>query len=212
MGGAEREVCHLAQEFRRRGWDVAVISMLPLEPPVADLAAAGVRTFSLGMRQGIPDPRALVGVGRLLRRLNPDVLHAHMVHANLLARLSRLVVPTPIVISTIHNENEGSQWRYVAYRLTRRLSTVTTAVSQVALAEATRRGAAPAGSILMVPNGLSTRPTPPICPPANERARCSAWTTASRGLRSAASPRPRGTTSWSMRSRASSGITRMRPS
>lgn len=172
MGGAEREVCHLAQEFRRRGWDVAVISMLPLEPPVADLAAAGVRTFSLGMRQGIPDPRALVGVGRLLRRLNPDVLHAHMVHANLLARLSRLVVPTPIVISTIHNENEGSQWRYVAYRLTRRLSTVTTAVSQVALAEATRRGAAPAGSILMVPNGLSTAPYAPD-PSARERTR--AW-------------------------------------
>lgn len=158
MGGAEQEVCHLAEEFRRRGWAVAVISMLPLETPIADLAALGVQTFSLGMRRGFPDPRALVRLGRIVRRWRPDVLHAHMIHANLLGRLARLVVPTPFVISTIHSENEGAQWRYVAYRMTDRLSDVTTTVSKVAQLEATRRGAAPAGSILVVPNGLSATP------------------------------------------------------
>jgi glycosyltransferase involved in cell wall biosynthesis len=158
MGGAEQEVCHLAREFTRRGWAVAAISMLALESPIADLAGIGVRTYSLGMRLGVPDPRALVALGRLLRRWRPDVLHAHMVHANLLGRLSRLVAPTPMVISTIHNENEGARWRYVAYRLTDRLSDVTTTVSRVAQVEAARRGSAPAGSILLVPNGLSTAP------------------------------------------------------
>ena len=158
MGGAEQEVCHLAQEFQRRDWDVGVISMLPLEPPIADLAASGVRTVSLGMRQGQPDPRALLRLGRLLRRWRPDVLHAHMVHANLLGRLSRLIAPTPVVISTMHNENEGAQWRYLAYRLTNPLSDVTTAVGRVAQLEAERRGAAPAGSIQVVPNGLATAP------------------------------------------------------
>ena len=153
LGGAEREVAHLAEEFRRRGWEVRVISMLPLEP---ELVAAGVETVSLGMRQGIPDPRALVRLVRLLRRFRPDVLHAHMVHANLLARLARLVVPMRVVISTMHSENEGAQWRYLAYRLTNRLSNVTTTVSPAAQVEATRRGAAPAGSILLVPNGLDT--------------------------------------------------------
>lgn len=156
MGGAEREVCHLAEEFRRRGWEVAVISMLALEPPISELRAAGVRTLSLGMRQGVPDPRALIRLGRFLRRWRPDVLHAHMVHANLLARLSRLVAPTPMVISTMHNEDEGAQWRYLAYRLTDRLSDVTTAVSHVAGEAAERRGAAPRGAIRVVPNGLDT--------------------------------------------------------
>jgi len=157
MGGAEREVCHLAEEFQRRGWAVTAISMLPLQSPIADLASKGIRTYSLGMRLGVPDPRGLVRLGRILRRIRPDVLHAHMVHANLLARLSRLIAPTPVVISTIHNENEGAQWRYVAYRLTDRLADVTTAVSRVAQIEATRRGAAPAGTIRVVPNGLATR-------------------------------------------------------
>lgn len=154
LGGAEQQVAHLAAEFRRRGWEVAVISMLPLQPPISDLNAAGVQTFSLGMRQGVADPRALVRVIRLLRRFRPDVLHAHMIHANLLARLARLAAPTRVVISTIHSENEGAQWRYVAYRLTDRLSDVTTTVSRAAQVEATRRGAGPAGSIVLVPNGL----------------------------------------------------------
>src|SRR6185295_17220993 len=158
MGGAEREVCHLAEEFKRRGWDVAAITMLPLTSPIADLASRGIKTFSLGMRLGVPDPRGLIRLARLLRRLRPDVVHGHMVHANLLARLSRLLAPAPVVISTIHNENEGAQWRYLAYRLTNGLSDVTTAVSRVAQLEAMRRGAAPAGRILLVPNGLSTTP------------------------------------------------------
>jgi glycosyltransferase involved in cell wall biosynthesis len=79
-----------------------------------------------------------------------------MVHANLLARLSRLLVKTPIVISTIHNQDEGPQWRYVAYRLTDRLANVTTTVSQAATVEAVRRGAVPRGAILLVPNGIKT--------------------------------------------------------
>lgn len=92
--------------------------MLPLASPVADLASLGIPTFSLGMRLGVPDPRGLARLARLLRRFRPDVVHAQMVHANLLARLSRLVTPLPVVISTIHNENEGVRWRYLAYRLT----------------------------------------------------------------------------------------------
>jgi glycosyltransferase involved in cell wall biosynthesis len=156
MGGAEREVCYLAQAFHRRGWEVAAISMLPLERPVSELEAEGIYTSSLGMRRGLPDPRALGRLRGFIRRWQPDVLHAHMVHANLLARLSRLVVKTPVVISTIHSQDEGAQWRYVAYRLTDRLSDVTTTVSQVAMAEAIRRGAVRPGSILLVPNGIGT--------------------------------------------------------
>ena len=156
MGGAEREVCYLARAFRRRGWEVAAISMLPLERPVSDLEAEGVHTSSLGMLRGVPDPRAIGRLREFIRRWQPDVLHAHMVHANLLARLSRLVARTPVLVSTIHNQDEGAQWRYVAYRLTDWLSDVTTTVSQVAMEEAIRRGGVRANSIQLVPNGIET--------------------------------------------------------
>jgi len=156
VGGAEQQVRSLALTFRRRGWNVGLVSMLPMEPFLAELGVDGIRTASLGMSRGVADPRGLVRLASLLRRWRPDVLHAHMVHANLMARLSRFLVRTPVVISTMHNENEGRQWRYVAYRLTDRLSDVTTSVSQGAVQEAIHRGAAAKPRIRLVPNGIRT--------------------------------------------------------
>ena len=156
-GGAEQQVRALALAFRRRGWDVGVVSMLPLEALLLELREHDVQVATLGMSRGVPDPRALVRLSRLIRRWRPDVLHAHMVHANLLARLSRLLVPIPVVVSTIHNQDEGAQWRYVAYRLTDRLSDVTTSVSRLAVDEAVRRGAVARGRIQLVPNGIALR-------------------------------------------------------
>jgi glycosyltransferase involved in cell wall biosynthesis len=156
MGGAERQVCELATAFHHRGWDVAAISMLPLERPVADLASLGIRVETLGMRKGMPDPLAVARLARLLRKWKPDVLHAHMIHANLLARVTRIVARVPVVVSTIHSQDEGAQWRYRAYRLTERLSDVTTAVSTLAASEAVRRSGIRPGRIVVVPNGLHT--------------------------------------------------------
>lgn len=165
VGGAERQVHDLAAEFSARGWAVAVVSMLPVEPMLASLQESGVSVTSLGMRKGVPDPRAVVALARLVRRWKPDVLHGHMVHANLLARISRPLAWTPILISTMHNQDEGSQWRYRAYRLTDRLGTLTTTVSELAMREAIRRHAAPAGRIRLIPNGVDLaayRPSPEV--------------------------------------------------
>ena len=155
-GGAERQVRYLAETFRRRGWDVGIVSMLPSERSLAELDGGRIRTATLDMTQGVPDPRAVLKLRSLLSEWRPDVLHAHMVHANLLARLSRLVIRTPAVISTIHNEDEGPQWRYLAYRMTDPLTDLTTAVSHRALEEAVRRGAAAKSRIVLVANGIRT--------------------------------------------------------
>jgi glycosyltransferase involved in cell wall biosynthesis len=159
-GGAEQQVRLLAERLQRRGNVVRVVSMLTLwpaaRPLVDELAGLGIPVDSLGMRRGIGDPRALVRLARVVRRWRPDILHAHMVHANLLARVSRLLVRTPVVVSTMHNQNEGGQWRYLAYRLTHRLSDLSTAVSDEAVAVIIRRGGAPEGGLLAVPNGVAT--------------------------------------------------------
>jgi glycosyltransferase involved in cell wall biosynthesis len=154
IGGAEMQVCALARAFNRRGWDVGVVTMLPLGEPFAGLDDEGIWTATLGMRRRIPDPRALLRLRGLLRARGPHVLHGHMVHANLMARASQLLVRTPVIVSTMHNQNEGAQWRYTAYRLTNRLSALTTAVSTEAVEEAIHRRAAPKGGIVFVPNGI----------------------------------------------------------
>ena len=128
MGGAEQQVAQLARTMQRREWDVGIISMLPLEFPISDLADTGIRVTTLGMSRGVPDPRAIARLRAILAKWRPDVTHGHMVHANLLVRVSRPLLRTRVLVSTIHNQDEGSQWRYWAYRLTDRLGDTTTAV------------------------------------------------------------------------------------
>lgn len=155
-GGAEREVYELAEAMRSRGWGVSVVSMLPMHEQFLPLEQAGVRLASLEMQKGIADPRALVRLARLLRAWRPDVVHGHMVAGILLTRLTRVLAPVPRLISTMHNQEQGSQRRYYAYRITNRLADVTTTVSQIALDETVRRHAVRRKDILLVPNGIRT--------------------------------------------------------
>jgi glycosyltransferase involved in cell wall biosynthesis len=77
-----------------------------------------------------------------------------MVHANLLARIARVLVAPPVLICTIHSQNQGARWRYVAYRLTDRMTNITTAVSHQARLDSIRMGAASESRIIVVPNGV----------------------------------------------------------
>jgi glycosyltransferase involved in cell wall biosynthesis len=156
VGGAESQVYQLARTFRSRAWGVGVVSMLPLHEQFMPLADLGVRLASLDMRQGIPDPRALVRLARLLRAWRPGVVHGHMVHAILITRLARLLNPGPRVVSTMHSQDQGGQWRYLAFRATAPLADVTTTVSPVALDETVRRHGARRQDIEVIPNGIQT--------------------------------------------------------
>jgi len=153
-GGAEHQVVLLASEFARRGWKSRVVSMRPPEAHTEVLAEAGVEVVSLEMPRRVPDPRGLRRLARLLRRWRPDVVHSHMVHANLLARVTRMLAPMPVLISTAHNITEGPRWRERAYRLTEPLCDLTTNVSGAAVERYVRVGAASAKRIRYVPNGI----------------------------------------------------------
>jgi len=153
-GGAEQQVAYLATGMRRRGWDVAVVSMTTPDAHVEALRSAGVGVVSLGMRPGLPNPRALIGLRRLYRSWRPTVVHGHMVHANLLARSARAGAGVPVLISTAHNIKEGPRWREIAYRVTDNLSDLTTNVSRAAVRRYIDVGVAPAGKLRYVPNGI----------------------------------------------------------
>lgn len=159
-GGAEQQVATLASRFPGRGWKVQVISMVRPEAHQEELEAAGVSVISLDMRPGIPDPRALIRLSRIIRRSKPHVLHSHMVHANLLARSSRVLGPTPVLISTAHNVVErhspgvGRGWKEIAYRVTDPLCDLTTNISHAGVDRYVALNAAPAQKIRRIPNGI----------------------------------------------------------
>ena len=156
FGGAERQVLELASAMRSRGWGVAVVSMVDMHEQFFPLESRGVRLASLGMTEGVPDLRGLIRFARLLEAWRPSVVHGHMVHGIFLARLSRVLAPVPKVVSTMHSQEQGPQWRYYVFRLTDPLTDMTTAVSRMAVDEAVRRHAVRRENIVLVPNGIRT--------------------------------------------------------
>ena len=155
-GGAETQLKHLAIRLKHRGWEVAVASMLPPAAYLDELEAAGICVYNLRMRRKVPDPRALFRLAAIIRREHPTVVHAHMVHANLLTRLTRLIASMPLLICTVHSIIEGGRWREIAYRLTDPLANLTTQVSQAGLERYVQVGAVPKHKIWYIPNGIDT--------------------------------------------------------
>ncbi|MFL6716693.1 MAG: glycosyltransferase [Burkholderiaceae bacterium] len=153
VGGAETQVANLADRLDAGGHQVLIISM------INDLAvlprSPSVRVESLHVRK---TPLSLLlgyrRACRLLRRFQPDVVHSHMVHANLFARLVRVCAPMPRLICTAHNTNEGGALLMWGYRLTDGLAHLTTNVSQEAVDRYISCAAVPAGKVIAVHNGI----------------------------------------------------------
>jgi len=161
-GGAESQIAQCAIALRRRGWETAVVSLLDPAAFAAELALEGVPVHCLAMRPGHADPRGLVRLIGFLRVFRPQILHSHMFHANMAARVVRLFCPVPVVISTLHSiaessrETAGVELRDFAYRLTDPLADVVTAVSQSVADRHRSSGAARAAKLRVIPNGVDT--------------------------------------------------------
>ena len=161
-GGAEIQVVALARSLAGRvGTTVQVVSLLPPGRLAADLEEAGIVVQGLGMRRGRPDPRAVWRLRRIWRAFDPHIVHAHMIHANLLARVTRTVAPCPALICTAHSADEGGGWRTWAYRLTDRLSDRTVQVSRAGAAAYGARGLVDPRRLVHLPNGIPPRASRP---------------------------------------------------
>jgi glycosyltransferase involved in cell wall biosynthesis len=154
MGGADKQILSAALEMRQRGHEILIVSLTKLGPMGLEARDAGLAIESLEMRRGIPDPRGLFRLGRLVRAWKPDVVHSHMVHANLMARWLRLFLPIPALVSTIHNVYEGGPLLMAGYRLTNGLVDNMTAVSEAAAERFVRERIVPAKLLRVVPNGI----------------------------------------------------------
>jgi glycosyltransferase involved in cell wall biosynthesis len=153
-GGAEAQLYKLATRLSRHGWKVAIISLLPLTGWSDDLHRGGIEVFSLEVKRNAPSLLAPIHFAQLIRRLCPDIVHAHMVHANLLARICRPFVRMPVLVCTVHSMNEGGRLREWLYRVTDSLCDLTTHVSKASMLRYQRIGASRKERSLYIPNGI----------------------------------------------------------
>jgi glycosyltransferase involved in cell wall biosynthesis len=162
-GGAEEQVMLLSLGLRNRGWKVKIVSLVPLFPLSAELEASDIPISSLGMKRGVPDPRAMLGLIKELRSFQPDIVHCHMPQANLLARAVRPFHKFPVLIGTLHNSTmertNGSSGRFLelAHGWTDRYCDLTTVICTPAMKGYIERGAVKPNKIALVYNGVNTQ-------------------------------------------------------
>ena len=162
-GGAEEQVAQLALALHKRDWKVEIVSMLPIGEVSSEFLASGIPIRSLEMRRGLPDPRGVLRLKSIVDRFQPDVVHSHMTHANLLSRVVRLFSKIPVLICTLHglqmNRVRGgsTRLREFGHRVTDRWADLTTTVCQAAAELCTQNGSVPEGKVLTLPNGVNTK-------------------------------------------------------
>lgn len=97
-GGAEMMLYKLLSRLDQTKWDAVVVSMLPPGHVKAGIARLGIPVYSLNMHRGTPDPRGLLRLVRILRRLRPAIIQTWMYHADLLGGIgARLGGTAPVI-------------------------------------------------------------------------------------------------------------------
>ena len=159
IGGSERHVLTLLPALAAEGIEPVFLGLddpaWSVEPFYREL---GVESVRLPCPRDF-DPRLARRVRRELRRLRPDVVHTHLVHADLYGALGAgRSVP---VVSTKHNDDpfRRGPFRYVERALTRRAARVIT------ITRALRRFCIdlvglPPGKVEAIHYGLDTLPEP----------------------------------------------------
>ena len=87
-GGAERMLSLVAARLDRRRFRSVVVSMTDRGAIAATLDRVGIEIRSLGMTPGVPDPRGLFRLVRILREIRPDILQTWLYHADFMGLMA----------------------------------------------------------------------------------------------------------------------------
>lgn len=151
-GGAEKVVSDLADQMHQIGHEVKIayltgdISVRPKSDQI--------EIIYLGLDNILDLFNSCVKYKKLILSFRPDVIHSHMIHANIFARINRFISHVPKLICTAHSNNEGGRLRMIAYRLTHFLADLTTNVSDNASLTFQKLGAVPKNEIKTIYNGI----------------------------------------------------------
>jgi glycosyltransferase involved in cell wall biosynthesis len=156
IGGSERHLLTLLPALADRGIDV---SMVVLEAPGAEpflgaLANAGIVHQAIDAGPNL-SPSAVARLVSLLRHHKPDLVHTHLVHADLYGQVAARLTGR-VGISTVHSEHcirSGAVYRSAA-RIGGHLARHTIAISDHVARAVVGTRTAPAARVAVIPYGI----------------------------------------------------------
>jgi glycosyltransferase involved in cell wall biosynthesis len=129
----------------------------------------GVETTCLGLRRGVPDPRAILALARIVRAYRPDLVQTWMYHADLLGGLAAaLAGRTPVVWGVRNAGPAGGKTRWLTRQTLRACAALSSRLparivtnSQRARAYHVSRGY-DASRFVVIPNGFDVAAFAPM--------------------------------------------------
>lgn len=104
-GGAEMMLLKVLEQLDRQRFTPYVISLMSLGEIGQRIIALGIPVDAIGMNPGLPSPSGFLRLVRILKRLNPDVVHTWMYHADLLGGLAARLAGVSAVGWCIRHSN-----------------------------------------------------------------------------------------------------------
>lgn len=156
-GGAEIQLVRLGQALARRGWKVAVISILPQGVFGEELKAAGIPLYECSRSPTLSPPMALVVAARAalqLARWHPAVLVTFNYHGDLLGRVAGRIAGIRAIVASLRTAHVKTRFREKVYRATEALVDVTVSNSEAALVYMIHRNILTPAKTLVIPNGI----------------------------------------------------------
>jgi glycosyltransferase involved in cell wall biosynthesis len=103
-GGAEMMLYKFLSRIDRDKFSPTVIAMLEGGIFVERIQALNIPVYNLGMKEGIPNPQALLRLKKLLQQIQPDIIQGWMYHGNLIAHLANILSKRKVpVFWSIHH-------------------------------------------------------------------------------------------------------------
>ncbi len=137
-GGAEMIVKDLMNGLNKSGFECLVVSISPMGLVEEMIKRDGGKVLSLNARFKY-NPLIFWRLFKILKKENPDILHTHLFHADILGRIIGKIAGVPKVITTIHNINIGGSFREFLMKITRNISDYNIAVASVVLENAEKK-------------------------------------------------------------------------
>ncbi|MGB8004891.1 MAG: glycosyltransferase family 4 protein, partial [Gaiellaceae bacterium] len=109
ISGSEAHLLSLLPRLRERGWNVRFLMLHEHEPGAwefaRELTSRGIPLDSISLAADV-DPFAFLRLAGYLARRRPQILHTHLVHADVYGQLAGALTGVPVRVSTKHGFNE----------------------------------------------------------------------------------------------------------
>jgi glycosyltransferase involved in cell wall biosynthesis len=156
LGGAERQLLLLSDQIRAAGYKVLVVAMESDGIMANSFKNKGITVLELDIKGVESLFTGYKKMKTIVDDFSPDIIHSHMIHANLFGRIFKFFNPRYKLINTAHNIKEGNRFLMKGYSLTRILTDWSTNVSMEALDHYVKQGYFNRNCSSYIPNAIDT--------------------------------------------------------